>query len=323
VEHVRLQGPLRSSRVFGERASVFADLDSRTPGVFVASHRAFITPAPPKAYFSKLLIPLRHGQAFQPEAIADRLSKWIPSRSCVALPGEFAQRGEVLDVFMPGDQQVIRSVQLYTIEKITRSMQFAIVPELIESCVVRPLKKSYGSPPSLPLSAKYAKITRLSRKEWAPGESLAEAGECEVKSLDVQRFSKAAFRREYFSDSMVLLMANSERLESHEESTRKEYAGMYRPRCAIPRFSAGKLREYISGALGGVDRIVRSFALNDQKQTTDRVGVECALLFGNIRYSARTWPFRKDKEADLYRRVHRHTSDRIATLHQESAATLL
>ena len=97
------------SRVFGERASVFADLASKAPGVFVASHRAFITPAPPKAYFSKLLIQLRHGQAFQPEAIADRLGEYgylrVPR---IALPGEFAQRGEVLDVFMPGDAQAIR-----------------------------------------------------------------------------------------------------------------------------------------------------------------------------------------------------------------------
>ena len=132
------------SRVFGERASIFADLAGKASGVIVASHRAFITPAPPKEYFAKTLIHLRLGQAFQPEAVADRLGEYgylrVPR---VALPGEFAQRGEVLDVFMPGDSQALRIQFSYdSIEKITRfDANSQSGHERIDSCIVRPLKE--------------------------------------------------------------------------------------------------------------------------------------------------------------------------------------
>ncbi|MFA5852988.1 MAG: DEAD/DEAH box helicase, partial [Spirochaetales bacterium] len=320
------------SRVFGERASVFADLDSKTPNVFVASHRAFITPAPPKAYFSKLLISLSHGQAFQPEAIADRLGKYgylrVPR---VALPGEFAQRGEVLDVFMPGDQQAIRIQFSYdNIEKITRfDANSQSGHERIESCVLRPLKE-------IVWDSSLAAVAREKSENYPGcrgrmeqlGESLAEAGEWRGEEAWYGSvFEKLHSVTEYFSDSMVLLAANSERLESQEESTRKEYAGMYRAALRdIPVPPPENCVSTLMGALGDFDRIMRSFALKDQKQTARIAmgGEPSRSFFGNIRYFREDLSnFEKIKTQTYIAASSDIQADRIASLLQESAATML
>jgi len=320
------------SRVFGERASVFADLESRKPGVFVASHRAFITPAPPKAYFSKLLIALRQGQAFQPEAITDRLGAYgylrVPR---VALPGEFAQRGEVLDVFMPGDPQAIRIQFAYdAIEKITRfDANSQSGHERIDSCVLRPLKEIVWEPSLAALVREKGESYPGCRGRMAPlSEALAEAGEWRGEEAWYGSvFEKPHSVTEYFSDSMILLTANSERLESQEESTRKEYAGMYRTALRdLPVPPPESCVSTFPGALGDFGRILRSFALKDQKQTSRIAmgGEPARSFFGNIRYFREDLAnFEKIKTQTFIAASSDIQADRIASLLQESTATML
>ena len=118
--------------VFGERSAALARALGRADGasegssgkavVLVASQRAALTPVPPPEYFGNLLLSLERGQSFDPEAIVERLSSYgylrVPR---VSLPGEFALRGEVLDLYMPGDEEAWRVVfEFDAIEEIRR-----------------------------------------------------------------------------------------------------------------------------------------------------------------------------------------------------------
>ena len=132
------------SKVFGDRASVLADLCQGDARILVASHRALVTPVPPRDYFASKLRPLEKGASADPGEIADTLASYgylrVPR---VALPGEFAQRGEVIDLFMPGDDQAIRIHLDY--DKIARITSFD--PEIQSggrergACLLRPLKE--------------------------------------------------------------------------------------------------------------------------------------------------------------------------------------
>ena len=104
------------SAVFGERAGVLAKLASRNktsskPRIFIVTERALLTPVPPPEYMRTLVTTLRKGQEFAPEKLSELLVaqgyRRVPK---VSVKGEFALRGEVLDIFMPGETHPNRIV---------------------------------------------------------------------------------------------------------------------------------------------------------------------------------------------------------------------
>lgn len=102
------------SSVFGERAAFLSRLSVRNPEganprVFIVPLRAFLTPLPPPDYERGLLKKLSKGQSIDTVALAESLVALgyvrVPR---VTVKGEFALRGEVLDIFMPGDKCAYR-----------------------------------------------------------------------------------------------------------------------------------------------------------------------------------------------------------------------
>ncbi|MGO9309655.1 MAG: transcription-repair coupling factor [Spirochaetia bacterium] len=99
--------PLAS--IFGERVQALARLLAAEPLTVVAPLRALLTPVPDSAYLSAQIFTIATGQRLDPQQTADRLSRSgylrVPS---VTVHGEFAVRGEVIDVFVPGQPQALR-----------------------------------------------------------------------------------------------------------------------------------------------------------------------------------------------------------------------
>ncbi|MDR2491296.1 MAG: transcription-repair coupling factor [Spirochaetaceae bacterium] len=96
-----------SSPVFAARARLLAGLAAPSaalqPPLVLTSQRAFISPLPPPDSVRKNLFTLRPGGAIDTAALAKLLAGWGWSRvGRVQLTGEFALRGEVLDVLPPG-----------------------------------------------------------------------------------------------------------------------------------------------------------------------------------------------------------------------------
>ena len=130
-----------SAPVFAERAQMLAELcagvpitDSTASGsaasetaantVTVMTQRAFLTPVPPPDYLKTLTCTLYQGKEIDTEKIASLLVQWGYTRvPRVSVRGEFALRGEVLDVCAAankGSQHTAYRIQFdfNTIEKI-------------------------------------------------------------------------------------------------------------------------------------------------------------------------------------------------------------
>jgi transcription-repair coupling factor (superfamily II helicase) len=108
------------SAVFGERTKVLGILTGALPGVVIAPERSFLTPLPPPDYIRSLFITLKPGGSINTIALAETLIKYGYTRvPKVQVHGEFALRGEVLDIFMGGDAEAYRILFGYdTVESI-------------------------------------------------------------------------------------------------------------------------------------------------------------------------------------------------------------
>ncbi len=133
------------SSVFGKRSSVLAGLISGTcPSILVMTQRAFLTPVPDPADFSSHILKLRKGASFDPVQLAETLAFYGYTRvPKVSVRGEFAMRGEVFDVFLPGDEAAHRIVfdfdKIEDIKLFDPVMQTSL--EKLDMFVLYPLKE--------------------------------------------------------------------------------------------------------------------------------------------------------------------------------------
>jgi len=320
------------SRVFGERVLALSSLASRANGIVVASYRAFVTCVPSAVQFKKLLAEIRKGQQFDPEDIADRLTRYgylrVPQ---VALPGEFAVRGEVVDLFMPGDTEALRIQFDYdVVKKITRfdaSLQSG--KEEVSSFVLRPLKEILWDENSIhQVLAKANEFPGCKDRLDPLAEALFQQGEFKGEELWYPCADEVMHSvTEYFDTSTVLFLLNMERLTAQEELTRKEYAGVYRnalrempvppPEASLNAFSDVK---------SSWQRVVESFALKDeqQKYRLSLNGEPPRSFFGNIKYFKEDLAnHEKIKEETVIAASSEIQAERIANLLQDNNIYLM
>ncbi|MDD7014817.1 MAG: transcription-repair coupling factor [Spirochaetales bacterium] len=137
------------SAVFGERAGVLAKLANKNlkadkPRFFVINQRSLLTPVPPPEYIRKLSFRLSKGQSFAIEDLVEKLTLSGYIRvSRVSVKGEFALRGEVLDVFLCSENFPFRIVfDFETIENIkifdTDSQS---TKKSVDSIIIYPMKE--------------------------------------------------------------------------------------------------------------------------------------------------------------------------------------
>ncbi len=108
----------RGSVVFGQRAGFLAKLLERTtftsnaaPRIFLLTQRSFISPLPPPDYTSSFTFSLKKNDSLDTVKIAQKLISLGYTRvSRVNVRGEFSLRGEVLDIFLPLEQNPVRIV---------------------------------------------------------------------------------------------------------------------------------------------------------------------------------------------------------------------
>lgn len=137
--------------VFGERSAFLSRLLlrdnsplSQKKRVFVTSLRDFLSPLPNPELLKKRSVILKKGQAIDTEDLSARLVQngyfRVPRAS---VPGEFALRGEVLDIVLPGSGKGARvSFDFDQIEKIKTFVPDTQVTESeIDSVLVFPMKE--------------------------------------------------------------------------------------------------------------------------------------------------------------------------------------
>ncbi len=290
--------------VFGERSAALAralgrasgasEGDSSRPVVVVASQRAALTPVPPPDYFGSLLVALERGQSFDPEAVAERLSTYgylrVPR---VSLPGEYALRGEVLDLFMPGDEEAWRVVfEFDAVEEIRRfdPADQGSRPSREERVTLRPVKEVVWDEERRSVLARRLSDLRGYGPENAAllAGALAEFGEAKGEELLFPlAFDRPATLFDYLPRDAVVFLTERERLSGQAEAIAREYAGLYRKAALegpVPPPET-QLVDFESAA-AFLPRVVRTWSLADASaEGRLAFGSEPSRsFFGNITY---------------------------------------
>lgn len=139
-----------TSKIFGKRAAVLSKIlnipqgNNEKPRIFIATQRAFLTPLPPPSYLRSLSTYLKKGQIFDVEKLALQLTQQgylrVPK---VAMEGEFALRGEVLDIFIPQNDDAVRIV--FDFDKIEQIKTFEVesqtTKKTLDGILITPLKE--------------------------------------------------------------------------------------------------------------------------------------------------------------------------------------
>lgn len=138
----------KGSALFGSRASVLARLTQKNTGskarVFIVSQRALLSPLPDPNYLKKQVFRIRKSQGMNIMELSKRLSEMgylrVPK---VGVRGEYAIRGEVVDIFMPGEERPDRLVfDFDTVEQIKSfDVETQSSKENKDSLLVYPMKE--------------------------------------------------------------------------------------------------------------------------------------------------------------------------------------
>jgi transcription-repair coupling factor (superfamily II helicase) len=101
--------PLAS--LFGDRVQALSRLLSGEPLLVIAPLRAFLTPVPDPAHLVSQTYSVARGDRVDPQVTAERLARLGYLRvPVVSIHGEFAVRGEVVDVFIRGREEAVRLI---------------------------------------------------------------------------------------------------------------------------------------------------------------------------------------------------------------------
>ncbi|MDR2069312.1 MAG: transcription-repair coupling factor [Spirochaetaceae bacterium] len=220
------------SAVFGERTKVLGALAGGFPLMVVVPERAFLTPLPPPEYFKKLLISLKPGGAIDTIALAKTLASYGYTRvPRVQIHGEFALRGEVLDILMGGDEDAYRI--LFDFDVVESIKRFSPLDQTgldkVDELVIRPLKEVVWSDERIeslaarledceefPQAGRPLLEDLMARRE-TPGEEL----------LFPLAFEKPAVLTDYLGSRGAVFFIDRERLENAQGALNKEYQSLY------------------------------------------------------------------------------------------------
>ena len=286
--------PPNHEKVAGHRIRVLTSLLKGNKKVIVTSLRGFISPLPPPELLKDISIELKVGDSFNPVEIEDRLTAMgymrVPK---VYGPGEFALRGEVLDVYLPGDEMPHRIVfEFDTIEEIKTfetSTQSSL--EKKNGCSVYPFKELIWTEEAVQKIRTYLGNVKVPASEDSKViEDLNEKGTCLFEELYYPLgFSRQYSFCDYLSAESRVMLVEKERLDNGYESVKKEYLELFKQAVRKKVHTFPRPEEITldyPAVIEQIGKLITVPAINDP----DRVDIIRYLydgpksFFGNIRY---------------------------------------
>ena len=242
------------SAVFGNRSGVLAKLALRRqslsrqtkPRIFVVTQRSLQSPLPAPEYIRSLVFSVYKGEEIDLAELAEKLT----SLGYIRVPkttvhGEFTLRGEVLDIFTPGESLATRIVfdfdAIEQIKSFDPESQSTVAPldnlliypmkeviwtdELVErlEAYLAKLEKGDDDTPPLVLTDAAAKNKEKLLEELRLNHE-SEGEELYYPALWEKRFSVL----DYISDETNVFFCDYDRLSNAQESFDREYTGMFR-----------------------------------------------------------------------------------------------
>jgi transcription-repair coupling factor (superfamily II helicase) len=237
------------SAVFGERIRALCELVTGKPGIVIIPQRAFLNPLPPPDYIKSLLVPIKQGMKID----MTELSRILVSYGYIRVPrvqmrGEFALRGEVLDISMgPMDEDDEAAFRvLFDFDRVESVRRFnpstqggGTSKEKLEELQIRPMRELIWTDDRIEtLSANLADCKEFSdggksiieelitRRSFAGEEMfypLAFTPNPSRGGAEAQRFNIL----DYLGPTGTLVLVDRERLDNAQESISREYNSLY------------------------------------------------------------------------------------------------
>ena len=220
------------SAVFAQRIKVLSDLARGGEGIVIIPLRALLTPVPPPRYVKNNLIELKAGDEVDTSDLAKTLAAYGYVRVPLAqVHGEFALRGEVLDIFMGAGDAAVRV--LFDFNRIESIKQFDPAfqntsKEKLSHVIIYPNKEVIWTDERI----ETLKKNLSAFEEFENGgadiiDQLVTRGSAVGEELFYPlSFAKAGNILDYGS-SLTLILLQSERLANAQDALSREYHGLY------------------------------------------------------------------------------------------------
>lgn len=218
--------------VVGQRLNVLDDLINSRNIVAVAPLRGYLTPLPPPSFVKSLSISIEIGIELDPIAAEQHLAKIgylrVPQ---VSVHGEFALRGEVLDVFLPGMEEAVRVI--FDFEEVEAVRLFNPLTQASSSTIDRitifPTREIAWTDDRIVSLSQYLKSRKdVPEATWQYVAQLAEGEEFSGESmLFPASFETGSSLLDYMPEDAFVFFLHDEHLASSYESLSKEYRELY------------------------------------------------------------------------------------------------
>ena len=326
-----------NSAVYGRRMQVLARILSGDKMLVVTSLRALLTPVPPPDYVREKIFAIGRNRKFDIVALGELLERYgylrVPK---VTVRGEYALRGEVLDIFVPGEEEPDRIVFAFDEVEDIRSFDPATQASTgkVNEFLVYPMKEVvWHEDELLGLESRLAELPEFRGKEIGVATTLRERGFAAGEELFYPLvFDAPATLLQYFEALSPILFSEFDRLSSGAETLLKEYDALYRKakvQQEVPR-PERILLDFEELAAGTVSA-VRFPLLRDSHSIHSQDGRSCTFhvdpprsFFGNVAFLKEELTNFEKAEYEIYVFADTQSqADRITHLLKEHAVTVL
>ncbi|MCL2609546.1 MAG: transcription-repair coupling factor, partial [Treponema sp.] len=244
-----------SSPVFAQRARVLSEIAAGFSGIVIVTERAFLSPLPPPEYLAGLGLRIESGRELDLRELATKLAAYgylrVPR---VQMRGEFALRGEILDIFVEDrgeSPEAFRLLcdfdRLQSVRRLDPLLQgggpsreelafldlFPLHEVLWSDDRIESLQANLAGLPEFSDTFRSQIVGDLIERRQIEGEELFYPLAFETPA----RFS------DYLGDSGTLVLFGRERLENALDSLHREWHGCY-ARSRREGAEAGRPKEY-------------------------------------------------------------------------------
>ena len=214
----------------GERFALLQRLASAQKCIVTASLRSFLQPVTPPAVLTAMKMTVRVGERIDTREMERFLSDGGYVRTGqVSAEGEFAVRGEVIDLFPPGQKEILRIVAGWdAVEKIRRfdPLSRESAEEISEAELYPAAERIWSDERIDGLAAFLSKKSYLRGKYELFLSDLREKRRCAAEEqLYPLSFGSRAFLSDYLKDKDAAVFVNPERFGALAEGAFKELKG--------------------------------------------------------------------------------------------------
>ncbi len=239
------KGISAQTSIFGKRVKSLIEI-SESKSIIIAPQKAALSYLPPKEYLLSNKMLLKKGDEFDPVKLEELIQGYGYSRvPRVTVNGEFALRGEVLDIFMPGMDEAARIVfdfdEIEEIRFFDPLTQSSTSPS--EEIIIYPVKEVLWTDDRIAVLEERLKDISRGKEDEVDFQPVIETLKINREIRGEELFYPLSFKSpatliDYISEKSALFLMHNERLESSYEVLSKEYKELYiealREKLAVP-----------------------------------------------------------------------------------------